>query len=183
MPSPRSCQSCLSVEEAQDQPKAPHSLHHVSAPGPGEEVQAEAVPVHRRAGRVLLLLDPDGDPGEDLVPESPGKSQEAPGGRAGETQNGRRRQNGRSRSSRRRRFTPWLYVTAVAGRHVTLWANILCLSAPPQTHTAHSTFRSVCCSSGLQHVPLIIKNGNITGFGEMCLKGFPKMDIEDMWLT
>ena len=43
----RSRQSRLSAEETQDQQEASHSLHHVSAAGPGEEVQAEAVPVHR----------------------------------------------------------------------------------------------------------------------------------------
>lgn len=174
MPLSRSCQPSLLIKEAQDQPEAPHSLHHVSALGPGEEVQAEAVPVHRRARWVFLLPDPDRDPGEDLVPESPGKSQEAPGGRDGETQDGRRCQDGGSRSGCHRRFTPRLYVTAVSGCHVALWANVLCLSAPPQTHSAHPTFRPVCCSAGLQHVPLIIKNGNITGFGEKCIKGFPQ---------
>lgn len=167
MSSCRSRQSRLSAEETQDQQEASHSLHHVSAARPGEEVQAEAVPVHRRAGRVLLLLDPDRDPGEDLVPESPGKSQEAPGGRAGETQDGRWRQDGGGCCGRRWRFTPWLYVTALAGRHVAVRTDVLCLPAPPQTHTAHLTFRTVRCSSGIQHVPPVIRMGISPVFGEM----------------
>lgn len=147
----RSCESCLFIEETQNQPKASHALHHVSAPGPGEEVQTEAVSVHRWAGWVLLLLDPDRDSGEDLVSEPQGKSQTAPGGWAGETQDGHQRQGGCS--SLRWRPAPWLHVTA--GRHVTVRADLLCLPPAPQTHTAHFTFRPVHCSSGLQHVPLI----------------------------
>lgn len=83
--SPRTHQLSLPTEKTQDQPETPHSLHHVPAAGAGEEVQAEAVPVHRRAGRVLLLAHPHRDSGQDLVSEPPRESQEAAGGRAGET--------------------------------------------------------------------------------------------------
>ena len=188
VPPPRSHQSCLSAQETQDEPKAPHAVHNVSAPGPGEEVQAEAVPVHRRAGRVLLLPDPDRDPGKDLVPESPGKSQEAPGGRAGETQDGRWCKDGSSGSRSCWSFTPWFYITAVAGRRVAVRTVVLRLSPPPpQTHTPHFTFRTVRCSPGLQHVPLIIKKMEISLTGvkwvSVHFQGFPKMDTVDVWLT
>lgn len=61
--------SRVSSEETQDQPKAPDPVQHVSAARAGEEVPAETVPVHRRAGRVLQLTQLDGDSGEDLVSE------------------------------------------------------------------------------------------------------------------
>lgn len=61
--------SSLSLEEAQNQPQAPHSLHHHTAPVPGEKVLSEAVSVYCRAGRVLLLPVAVRDPGQDLVPK------------------------------------------------------------------------------------------------------------------
>lgn len=79
---------CLSPEKTQDEPKAPNPLHHVPAARPGEEVPAEAVPFHRGARRVLQLPQPNGDSGQNLVPESEGQSQEVARGRAGKTENG-----------------------------------------------------------------------------------------------
>lgn len=73
--------SGVSPAKTQDQQKAPHSLHHVPAAGPGEEVPPEAVPLHRRTRRVLQFPQLDGDPGENLVPEQESESQAAAGGR------------------------------------------------------------------------------------------------------
>lgn len=61
--------SSLSLEEAQNQPQATHSLQHHTAAGAGEKVSTEAVSVHSRAGRVLLLPVAVRDPGQDLVPK------------------------------------------------------------------------------------------------------------------
>lgn len=154
----RPLESHLSPEEAQNQPEASHAFHHLAAPGPGAEVQAEAVPVHRRAGRVLHLPDPDRDPGQDLVPEPKGQGQAAPGGRAGKTQDGCRRKDSSGCGGHRRGLAPWFHLTAVAGRHVAVRAAVLCLPPPaPQTRAAHPTPGPVRCSAGLQHVPLILK--------------------------
>lgn len=155
---PRPLESHLSSEEAQNQPKASHAFHHLAAPGSGEEVQAEAVPLHRRAGGILHLPDPDRDPSQDLVPEPKGQSQAAPGGRAGKTKDGCRRQDGSGRGGHRRGFAPWFYLTVIVGRRVAVRATILCLPpAPaPQTRAAHLTSGPVRCSAGLQHVPLIL---------------------------
>jgi len=71
-------------EEAQEQQEASDPLHHLAAAGAGAQVPPEAVPVHRGEGRVLQLPAPDGDAGEDLVPEQKGQSQKTTGGRAGE---------------------------------------------------------------------------------------------------
>jgi len=78
----------VQLAEAQTQPEAPHSLHHTAAALAGEEVPGEAVPEHRRAGRVLLVAQADGDAGEDLVPKPKGKGQAPPGGRDREDQDG-----------------------------------------------------------------------------------------------
>lgn len=78
----------MSAAKTQDEQEAPNPLHHVPAACPGEEVSPEAVPFHRRARRVLQLVELDGNPGEDLVPEQESQSQAAAGGRAGETENG-----------------------------------------------------------------------------------------------
>ncbi|CAL8271279.1 unnamed protein product [Boreogadus saida] len=96
-PTPPPQSNSVFSEKTQDQPEAPHSLHHLPAAGPGEEVLPEAVPVHRRAGRVLLRADPIRDPGEDLVPEPQSQSQAAPGGRGGEAEDGRLCRRGESR--------------------------------------------------------------------------------------
>lgn len=159
-----SCQSSLSAEETQDQQKAPHSLHYIPTPGSGEEVQTKAVPVHRRASRILLLPDPDGDPGEDLVPEPQGKSKEAPGGRAWETQDGHWRQDS---SDHRfyRSATSQLYVAAVARRHVSVRTVVFCLSPPPKTHSAYISVRTIYCSAGIQHVPLLLNLEILMYFG------------------
>ncbi|XP_047484366.1 tropomyosin-1, isoforms 33/34-like [Penaeus chinensis] len=70
--------------EAQAQQQAAHALHHAAAAVAREEVPREAVPEHRRARRVLRLAQPDGDAGQDLVPEPPRQGQAPQGGRAGE---------------------------------------------------------------------------------------------------
>lgn len=80
--------SRVSAAKTQDEQEAPNPLHHVPAARPGEEVSPEAVPFHRRARRVLQLVELDGNPGKDLVPEQESQSQAAAGGRAGETENG-----------------------------------------------------------------------------------------------
>jgi hypothetical protein len=56
-------EAALHAEEAQAQPQATHALHHPAAHVAGEEVPREAVPVHRRAGRVLLVPAAHGDTG------------------------------------------------------------------------------------------------------------------------
>ncbi|KAK8374148.1 hypothetical protein O3P69_008774, partial [Scylla paramamosain] len=79
---PRPAKAALlrGAEEAQAQPQAPHALHHAAAAVAGEEVPGEAVPQHRRAGRVLRLAQPHRDAGQDLVPEQTRQGQAAQGG-------------------------------------------------------------------------------------------------------
>jgi hypothetical protein len=66
--------------QAQAEPETAHALHHAAADVAGEEVPREAVPVDRRARRVLQFAAPDGDAGEDLVPEPPRQGQATAGG-------------------------------------------------------------------------------------------------------
>ena len=74
--------------QAQAEPEAAHALHHAAADVAGEEVPREAVPVDRRARRVLQFAAPDGDAGEDLVPEPSRQSQAVAGGGNRENQDG-----------------------------------------------------------------------------------------------
>lgn len=76
----------MHLAQAQDESEAAHALQHLPAAVPGAQVQAETVPLHRRAGRVLQLPQPHRDSGQDLVPEQEGEGQETSGGRAGEIQ-------------------------------------------------------------------------------------------------
>lgn len=78
----------MHLAQTQKQPQTSDTVHHLATPVTGEEVPAEAVPLHRGAGRVLQLPQPDGDPGQNLVSEPEGQSQETAGGRAGEIQAG-----------------------------------------------------------------------------------------------
>ena len=54
----------------------PHGLHLRAAGGAGEQVQADAVPVRLRTTEPRPVPEPDGDPSEDLVPESPDEMEE-----------------------------------------------------------------------------------------------------------
>lgn len=154
----RSPEPHLPSEETQDQPKASHTFYHLAAPGTGEEVPAEAVPLHRWAGGILHLPHPDRDPGQDLVPEPPGQSQAAPGGWAGKTEDGCWCQEGCFCGRHHRGLAPCFYITAVARRHVAVWADVFYLPpAAPQIRAAHLTSGPVYCSTGLRHVPLILK--------------------------
>ncbi|KAG8230665.1 hypothetical protein J437_LFUL011303 [Ladona fulva] len=87
--SKRSAKDKVQPEEAQAQPKAPNAVHHSAAAITREEVPGEAISVHSGKGRVLLIATPHRDPGQDLVPEQEGKSEETSGGGAGEAQDGR----------------------------------------------------------------------------------------------
>lgn len=80
--------NCVYSKETQKQQETSHALHYLPAAGAGAQVSPEAVPLHRRESRVLQLAQPDGDPGEDLVPKQEGQSQETAGGRAGKVQTG-----------------------------------------------------------------------------------------------
>lgn len=86
----RSYKSSVDVPpaQAQDQPQAPHPVHHGAAAGAGAEVPPEAVPVNRRARRVFQLSESHRDAGEDLVPEQTRQGQAAARSRAGETEAG-----------------------------------------------------------------------------------------------
>ena len=75
-------------KETQKQQETSHALHYLPAAGAGAQVSPEAVPLHRRESRVLQLSQPDGDPGQNMVSEQEGESQETAGGRAGEVQTG-----------------------------------------------------------------------------------------------
>jgi hypothetical protein len=76
----RSAKTEVQPAQAQAEPEAAHALHHAAADVAGEEVPREAVPVDRRACRVLQFAAPDGDAGQDLVPEPPRQGQAAAGG-------------------------------------------------------------------------------------------------------
>ena len=84
----------MHVTEAQTQQEAKDPVHHPAAEQPREEVQGEAVLVHRREGRVFSSAEAHGDtgelfdifvvvhlmksfPGENLVPEPTSKNQTA----------------------------------------------------------------------------------------------------------
>lgn len=181
----RSYQSWLSVTKTQDQPETPHSLHHVAAAGPGEEVQTEAVPVHRREGRVFILLNPDRDPGQNLVSKPAGQSQEAPGGWAGEAQDGLWRQDGGGGGGGCCGSTAsWLHITPVFKCHVDVRTVLLCLPSPPQIHAAHLTARTLCCPSGLRHVPPILKTKQNKQTTEISLTVIDCiLDTTDVWQT
>ncbi|KAK1333414.1 hypothetical protein QTO34_005797 [Cnephaeus nilssonii] len=56
--------SALHPPKTQEQPQATDALHHRAAAGAGAQVPPEAVPVHRRAGRVLQQPEPHRDAGE-----------------------------------------------------------------------------------------------------------------------
>lgn len=129
----------LSTEKAQDQQKAPDPFHHVPAPGFGEEVSTEAVPVHRRARRVLQLAQPDGDAGENMVSEQTSQSQEAPGGRTGKTENG---SQANAASSVRD------FLSFRCARPLVLW-RVAPLSEALPASVSHGT---VCSSCRIQHV-------------------------------
>jgi len=75
--------------KAQDEPEAQNSLHDPAAARPRTEIPRTPVPVDRRAGRILRLPKPHGDPGQNLVPEPPGKVKTTPGGGTGKDQDGR----------------------------------------------------------------------------------------------
>lgn len=76
----------MHLAQAQDESEAAHALQHHPATLPRAQVQAETVPLYRRAGRVLQLPKPHRDSGQDLVPEQEGEGQETSGGRAGKVQ-------------------------------------------------------------------------------------------------
>lgn len=78
----------VSSEETQDQQEASDPFHDIPAAGLGEKVPSEAVPVHRRARRVLQFPQLDRNPGQDLVSEQESQSQTTTGGGTRETKNG-----------------------------------------------------------------------------------------------
>jgi len=138
--------SGLSPEKTQDQPQAPDPVHHVPAAGPGEEVPPEAVPLHRRARRVLQLPQPDGDAGQDLVPEQEGESQATPGGGIGKTENGSQA------------YAPSGVRNFLSSRRA--HPGVLRRLPPvPQALSAGVTRRTVCCPRRIQYVPPCLRPG------------------------
>ncbi len=127
--------------KAQDEPQTQNPFHNRPALGPGEEVSSEAIPVYRRARRILQLSQPDRDPGEDLVPEPKSEGQAAAGGRAGEAQN-----------------DPQTHLTSRPDSAVsTLYADpdsSLVRTVVPlqQTHAALCTCKNILHTAGIQHV-------------------------------
>lgn len=78
----------MHAPEAQDEPEAKDSLHHVTTSRSGAQIPPKAVPLDSRACRVLRLAQPHRNSGQDLVPEQEGQGQAPPGGRTRETQDG-----------------------------------------------------------------------------------------------
>lgn len=150
----------MSTPQTQDEQKAPDPLHHVPAACLGEKVPSEAVPLHRRARRVLQLLKLDGNPGENLVPEPKGQGQAAAGGRTGKTENGRKAHAAPSFrdffSSRRAR------------------PRVLRGLAPfPEAHAAGFPRGTVRCSRRIQYVPPGLTGGRRTGLTAFASRGAP----------
>ena len=63
---------------AQAQPETSDTVHATAAWRAGEKVPAEAIPLNRRARRILGLAEADGNSGEDLVPEPETKKKTTP---------------------------------------------------------------------------------------------------------
>ena len=62
--------AALPVAQAQTQPQAADAVHHPAADGSGEEVPREAVPVHRRTGRILRIAVTDRNSGKFVRPKT-----------------------------------------------------------------------------------------------------------------
>lgn len=78
----------MPAPQAQKQPQASDPLHHPTAPGPRTKIPLEAIPVHSREGRVLVIAQSHRDPSENLVPEPQGQGKEAQRSRDRETEDG-----------------------------------------------------------------------------------------------
>ena len=78
----------MPTTQAQDKPQAKNPIHHPATFSFGKEIPAKTVPVHSRTGRVLCLAKPNGNSGQNLVPEQESQGQATAGSGTGEVENG-----------------------------------------------------------------------------------------------
>ena len=158
-------------KKTQSKQKTKNSLHNTTTQCAGEEVQWEAIFIHRWASRVQCSAEVDRDPGEDLVPEQESQDQETPGVGAGETE-----------------------VRLCSSHASTIWYSSITSSGSSQWSHASSSFSS---SLHAQHwppfLPIVVKNSKkilyyfdtklwvLSSFSSIKAQIRPGLVVSDVW--